>query len=348
VHVEWVAEEGHSWATVPFDEKARSFDLLVIDHPFVGHAVASRSLVPFETLLPDATLAGISCDSVGRSQTSYEFEGATWALSIDAATQVSAFREDLLKQKGIEPPTSVEELLSLAASGDLTYATPGRTINVLMTFLALCGHFGANPCAQGERRVVDRAVGESAAELLFAIYRAAHPMSRASVPHEVLEAVAQSDEVDYGFLVYSYVNYADVRLEHPLAFRPAPIRSSVLGGTGIAVSSFSNNPHEAAEFAAWVCGPAIQRGVYFDAGGQPARRTCWLDDRLNRSTNGFFASTLDVTESAYLRPRFSGFVEFQNRGAQALCAFLDGDHNSDSTLAALDVLYQDALDKART
>jgi multiple sugar transport system substrate-binding protein len=67
------------------------------------------------------------------------------------------------------------------------------------------------------------------------------------------------------------------------------------------------------DYLAFVHAPEHQRGVYFDAGGQPGLRSAWVDERVNHQSGRYFLNTLDTLESAYRRPRFDGFVPFMKR-----------------------------------
>src|SRR5579864_9024345 len=57
------------------DELAGSYDLLVIDHPFVGLAARSGSLHPLDAVLPREFLELQHEQSAGPSHRSYEYGG---------------------------------------------------------------------------------------------------------------------------------------------------------------------------------------------------------------------------------------------------------------------------------
>ena len=56
----------------------------------------SGHLMPFDGMGRDDDLATLAAQSVGASHPSYEFDGRQWALAIDAATPVAAYRPDLI------------------------------------------------------------------------------------------------------------------------------------------------------------------------------------------------------------------------------------------------------------
>jgi multiple sugar transport system substrate-binding protein len=50
--------------------------------------------------------------------------------------------------------------------------------------------------------------------------------------------------------------------------------------------------------------------MYFREGGQPASLAAWTDSSVDSEADGFFSGTLATLQTAYVRPRFDGFVRF--------------------------------------
>jgi multiple sugar transport system substrate-binding protein len=85
----------------------------------------------------------------------------------------------------------------------------------------------------------------------------------------------------------------------------------------------------------------VQRGSYLEGGGQPGHRAAWTDERANANANGFFADTLDALDAAYLRPRYDGFLSFQDEAGDLVHAYLrDRTRDADEVLDALDASYR--------
>ena len=78
----------------------------------------------------------------------------------------------------------------------------------------------------------------------------------------------------------------------------------------MAVSQFSSHRDEAAAYAKWLASPEHQRGTYVREGGQPASLSAWRDPGIDEAAGGFFSETLESLQTAYVRPRFDGFVRF--------------------------------------
>src|SRR5690348_14521702 len=87
VRVIWDIQALGGFESHPLADLAQRYDLINMDHPHVGDAVASNCLLPFAHL-PD--------EYVGPSLESYKMNGVYWAIPIDAACQVAAFHGDRL------------------------------------------------------------------------------------------------------------------------------------------------------------------------------------------------------------------------------------------------------------
>ena len=113
------------FADFPLQKLAETYDLLVIDHPFVGFAAADGCLLPLDEFIDAAVLADQAANSVGPSHRSYHYGGHQWALATDAAGHVSAYRPDLIEEIGGLPQTW-DEVLALAETRKRPGARPGR------------------------------------------------------------------------------------------------------------------------------------------------------------------------------------------------------------------------------
>jgi multiple sugar transport system substrate-binding protein len=90
----------------------------------------------------------------------------------------------------------------------------------------------------------------------------------------------------------------------------------------LAVSRACRHPEQALAYAAFVAGPLIQKSLYMQAGGQPGHRAAWLDPSANAASTNFFASTLPTLDSAWVRPRFPGFIVFQDAASKLVHDYL--------------------------
>jgi multiple sugar transport system substrate-binding protein len=350
VRVAWTTRSLQAFADQPVEELARRFDLIYLDHPALGQAVARSCLVPLDGHLDEATLAEQAEGGVGRSAESYELAGHRWALATDAAAQVAAYRPDLLERAGVALPRTWPEALEAAGPlrrAGLWAALPAIPVDAVCAFLAVCAALGEAPFQQAGR-VVSRGTGREALELLRALVGRCHPWSLDWNPPGMLEQMSSGDEVAWCPLAFGYVNYARPGFrKHLVLAAPPPagddgVPRGTLGGAGLAVSAHSPAIDQAVGYAAFVAGPEVQRTVYFQAGGQPGHRSAWTDPAVNAEANGFFRDTLAALDAALLRPRHDGFLGFQDAAGGLVHDHLRGGGDPDGVLRAIEAAWSAA------
>lgn len=349
VRIEWRTRSLQAFADFPVQRLAEDYDLLVIDHPFVGFAATDGCLLPLDEVIDAAVLADQAANSVGPSHRSYHYGGHQWALATDAAGHVAAYRPDLIEEIGGLPRTW-DEVLALARArrgqDRAQVAVPLIPVDSLCSFSTLCAAVG-EPLFQEPDRVVSRATGRHALGMLRALRAAAHPESLQRNPPRTLDLMSTTDEIAYVPMLFGYSNYAQP------GFRPRVVRftgvptvdggasrGGILGGAGLAISAHTKHPEAAAAYAAYVASPDVQRGVYFAGGGQPGHRAAWLDDAVNAASSDFYKDTLDALDRAYLRPRYNGFMAVQDRSGELIHAWLADGGSADRLLDHLDELYR--------
>lgn len=350
--ITWEKRSLHAFEAFPVERLAPQYDLVVLDHPFVGHAARQGLFLPLDRHLPADFLAEQAAASAGPSHESYRFDGHQWALAIDAAAPVAFWREDLLERMGVPPPRTWEDALALARQGRVE--VPAAPINCLMNFYALCLALGEIPFA-APGRVVSPEVGAAALARLRELLAPCDPgcWSRNPIASHELVAAAGNDRLAYCPFAYGYSNYArDGFSARLLTFGECPTIEgrplrTVLGGTGLAVSALRPEAARALAYARFVASAPVQRGLYAQAGGQPARREAWLDPENNRIAHGYFASTLPALERAFLRPRYHGHVAFQEQAGPLIQAALRVAGSDAETLQRLDGLFRRSLEPAR-
>jgi multiple sugar transport system substrate-binding protein len=346
VTIEWHKRSLQEFADAPIERLAERFDLLIIDHPFAGYAAAHPTLLPLDEHLPAEFLADKAANSVGASHASYAYGGHQWALAIDAATPVSAYRPDLLERYGVRLPETWDDLLALARRG--LVALPAIPIDSLMNFYMLCIGLGEPPFANDEQ-VVGPQAGAVALELLRELAGQCAPACLQRNPIATYEALVGGDDLVYCPFAYGYSNYArpeytsrPLRFGGLVRFDGRSLRST-LGGTGLAISARCHDLRPALEYAQLVAGPASQRGMYAMSGGQPGHRQAWLDPALNRACGNFFLDTLPTLDDAYLRPRYPGYIRFQDQAGPVVHRYLREGGDPRATLAEMDGLYRRSL-----
>jgi multiple sugar transport system substrate-binding protein len=340
VEVSWDKRSLQDFESYPVEQLAREYDLIVIDHPHVGQVTAEGCLSPLD--VPDYAAQGeaLAKASVGASYPSYRWQGRQWALPIDAATQVQAWRPDLIEA----PAASWSAMLALARRGQVHCAM--RAPHSLMSFYTLAGNLG-RPCAIDGPALIDEAAGVEVYEFLRELVTHLDPACFAMDPIDVSEAMAKEDAkiacvpLMYGYVSYALEGFRARRLRFadiPAAGAHGPI-GSALGGTGIALSAQSAHKAEALAFAYWVAGAEAQAGPYAASGGQPGYAAAWESPAVNQPVADFYRATRATLEGAWVRPRHSGYMAFQHATALRLNEALRAGESGKTLVGALNEMF---------
>ena len=285
--------------------------------------------------------------SIGATFESYCYAGRLLALPIDAATPAPSWRWDLLERAGVSVPATWPEAVALARRK--LAIIPAFNADLFLHFLMLIRALGSNPCADAGI-IAPRGTMRTALNLLREL---TEPMPRAIFdwnPIQVAEQMTATDEFAWNAFAYTYNNYArDGFARSRLRFgnlisldAHAPRLRSVLGGTGIAISSQCRNVETALDYASFVARGATQRSIYVNAGGQPSHRDAWGSPPADALLGGFFTGTRNTQEDAFIRPRYSGYVPLQTRGGSALQEALRDGRDTEAVLEKLDLLYRES------
>jgi multiple sugar transport system substrate-binding protein len=339
VEIVWEKRSLQAFADQPIQRLAEDFDLLVIDHPFVGYAANHPVLVALDEHLDASYLADQARHSVGASEPSYWYEGHLWALAIDAATPVSAWRADLLPN----PPHTWQELLTLAHQKKV--AVPAIPIDSLMNVYMLCNALGEEPF-QRSHEMISQSIGIAALQHLAELVHACHPDCLTRNPIATYEALARGDAAycpfAYGYSNYARVHYASQRLTfgNLVRWHDGKRLRSTLGGTGLAISQRCQHRDIAVAYARYVASPECQSNLYVTSGGQPGHRSAWTSADANTLTNNFFRDTLTTLDEAYLRPRYDGYLHFQDEAGPVVHEYLRQGGNPATYLERINELYR--------
>jgi multiple sugar transport system substrate-binding protein len=347
VEISWDRRTLREFGEAPIEQYADRYDLIVIDHPFTGFAAAHDVLVNLAPYLTPAESDVFARDSVGLSWNSYWYGGGLWALPLDAATQVASYRPDLLARLPGAPPKTFEDVLKLAAAARargqfvIVPACPIDAISLVFTLSANLGH----PISEIADSFLESGVACEVLDRLHALIAAAHPKSVDWNPVQVYDFMVSSSDALYCPWGFGYSNYSRRGVPVPLKFADAPAAGNIgcsgtmIGGTGIAVTVSCAHRDPAVAYAKWLVSIEHQTGSYFREGGQPASLAAWTDPAIDAEANGFFSGTLDTLESAYMRPRFDGFVPFFESAGIEINRCLRGDLSDQKLVDFLNVQF---------
>ena len=340
LEIHWEKQPLEGFESHPIAGLCARYDLVVLDHPHVGEALAGDCLLSLEDVFGAETVAELGKASIGPSLTSYRFAGKHWALPLDAATQVMALRPDLVE----DVPTTWDDVARLSRdTGKVALSIAGP--HACLSFLSIAAAFGEPPAEKDPDILVSENVGRKVYDLMAELAARSPASVRHKNPIGILGHMAEHDDVALCPLVYGYVNYAAPQNSHSLAFHNAPRAradgrpGSTLGGTGIGVSRRAHITSSLKAHLLWLMSREAQSGFIPDHEGQPSRRDAWHDERVNRRWGNFYRNTADTLEQAYVRPRHDGYITFQGKASALLGAAFDEKRSASDVLNELQSLY---------
>lgn len=349
VKITWEKRSLQDFADKPIGLLAAEYDLLVIDHPWIGYGAEENKFLALDNYLPPAFLEDQKVNSVGRSFESYTYNNKLWSLPIDAATPVASYRPDLMQKKHCSLPTTFDEVLKMAEKGYVIL--PGIAIDTLMNFFMFCVSLGEAPFTEKEV-VISEKTGLEALALYKSLTDKVDPLCFDLNPIKTYEQMAASDDYLYCPFAYGYVNYAwqgyaDNRLEFTDLVKlkdtsDQPL-SSTLGGTGLAIAAHCQEKEIAIQYIEYVASAGCQQNLYINSGGQPAHLKAWQNRAANQSTGQYFNATLPALQRAYLRPRHNGYIHFQDQAGKFIRDYLRTGGSAHNLLQQLNHLQNKAF-----
>lgn len=318
ITIRWDRRTLREFGEAPIERYLDRYDLIIVDHPFVGFAAAHGALVDLAPSLGKSDRLRFATDAVGPSWESYWYGEGLWAFPIDAATQVASYRPDLLRTVSQHVPDSFDDVLEVARKAGKAgkcIVVPACPTDAISLFFTLTANLGF-PIPEQREFFVEDSVAAQVLDRLHALISLAHPNSVEWNPIQVYDFMIAGADAVYCPYAFGYSNYSSIDRPIRLKFTNAPAAGdrgcagTMLGGTGVAVSRLSAHPMEAIAYAKWLVTAEHQRGTYFREGGQPASLAAWIDPSVNAAADDFFSGTLQTLQTAYLRPRFDGFVRF--------------------------------------
>ena len=343
VRIEWQTRSLSGFGEDPLDELAGSFDLLIIDHPFVGDAAASGAFRALDELVAPDVLHERARASVGPSHASYDYAGHQWAFAIDAAAQVSAVHERFADERMPATWDEVVEFGGRLRRDGRWLAMPMWPADLVVAAYSIANGLGVGLFVDDE--VLPRPSGVLVLGLLKRLCDLSHPDALTWNPPTLLDRM-RDDVVHYAPILFGYSNYSRPTTQGDrIAFGNIPTGSgnpvgSTLGGAGIAISTACAQPAAAADYATWITSAEVQTGEYVRSGGQPGRYEAWTSDEVNAASGDFFRRTLATLEGAWVRPRRAGYQVFQKEASVVMRDYITGALTAESTMRALDELWR--------
>lgn len=303
-------------------------DLVLIDHPHIGEAVAGEQIVALDGLLAAETIKDCRDGAIGPSGWCYEHAGSTWAIPIDAACQVLACSHT------IASPVTVEEVVALAQARPGRVALPLHPAHALSAFVSIVAALGADDAVTG---FGDESLAVEALDVMARLVALGPTVAQQWDPPAALAAL-EGQAVDCVPWTYGYVGY-DVQWADAPAWDEGGTPGCILGGVGMAVLSGANDPVAAAAFAAWFGGTHTQRTIVTTCGGQPAEFGAWA-----ASPDPLCETTVRSMEAAVVRPRATWWPALQIDAGELIRANLIAGVPANETAERLHERYDQRLE----
>ena len=337
VSVDWSARSLLAFGDQHISEFYANHDLMIIDHPHVPDAVHANAVIALEDVASAEDMALLAKTSVGASHDSYIYKGKHWALAIDTAAQVSAYRPDKTSQSLVFWSDVLD------AGGEGLVLWPHKPVDAFSTFATIMAQKGHALCSGSE--YIDKAVAAEVLAFMIELAKVVPAQCLSMNPIEAAEYLVTTDKEHYSICMYGYTNYSRNGFrERPIIYDDVPsfdglASGSQLGGAGIAISSATKNVELAAKVAILLSLPQIQSTTYVDAGGQPGNLAAWKAPHANAITRNFFNNTLRTLERAWVRPRFLGWPDVQYQSSLIIHKILKEKNFSSSDIAAISETY---------
>ena len=346
VDIVWDKRPLQAFADKPIENMAFEYDLMVIDHPHVGEASRKNLLSELDSFSKfKDKINTLSKNSVGLSHQSYNFNNHQYALAIDAAAPVAAYKVGALD----ELPFTFEQVLKLAEKSLVMW--PIKPVDAISCFNTIAANIG-HAINSTEHKFIDRGIGITILKMMKKLSSLVPKDCLEMNPINVLDYLSSNNDRVYCPLLYGYSNYSRKNFRDDLIkFTNIPsfdennnnCKGAQIGGTGLAISKETKNIEIALDYVFWVASEECQKTLYYYSGGQPGHIKAWKDKNINNDCNNFFINTLKTLENAWLRPRFDGYMYFQDVAGTIIHDYLKNDKQADITIDKLIMEFEKSL-----
>ena len=207
--IKWDARSLSDFGDLPLSALVDHYDLLIIDHPFVGEAHAKKLLVPLENLLSYEFLEQQSQLQVGPCYASYSFSGHQYALPVDASAQFCVLNPKLLNWDST--PGDWDEFLELLEDRGFKKKVlwPLCPTDLWCSFLTLAAQLAKKTSAKVfDDQGLNIAISSEALDLLKRLIEGIPSQCFNLNPIQVLDILSSQNEYALAPLIFGYNNYS--------------------------------------------------------------------------------------------------------------------------------------------
>ncbi len=330
-----------------------NFDLLMIDHPWVGELAVNGWLVDMDELLTSVQQLDLDEDADRSSLEAYRYDDGAcarlWSLPVDGACQILAFRPELVGTAVDQLPGDWDSFLALGESlheppDHCAYTHQFGGPNHFLTLLGIAAALGDAPYSSPSRGL-HRDAGARGLDILRRIWELSiesQVESPDTLVHRTFPLMMAEDRAAMCPGVFAYITHYGGEGERQLAIADMPVmpetgkRTSLLGGMGLAIASASPHRDAAWEYATFVMSREVQGGVFVENGGQPGRVSALTSGYADAECAGFGPVLAAALDDCYIRPTPPGWHRAERAGGDVVSRFLAGEVAERETLAELD------------
>lgn len=347
IKIEWDVRSLKAFGDAPVDKLAEQYDLIILDHPWIGFIETHQIMLPLDEYIEKEFIQDQQQNSVGKSFESYYMNNHQYALPIDAACPIAFYSPDKLKAVNGTLPKTWGDIIEMAKRGEVICA--GNGTSILMQFYMLCATKASEQMFNQDEIAPEPIMRESLLEIkeLFS-YLPKEIFNRNPIGiYEMLvaeEGKAYYCPCDFGYSNYSRRGYSRHKIiATDVVSYKGNMLKTVLGGAGIAISAKCREINDAIDYVKYTTSGEVQKTLYVENGGQPGHRKAWLDKEANRITADFFRNTLETIDNAYLRPRYNGYLYFQEKAGPMIREWLLTSSSIEILIKQLQDLYHKSL-----
>ena len=345
VCIKWDKRSLQAFADRPIAQMVEEYDLMVIDYPHVGEVSAKGLLHNFDVEKYSKALEILQKQSVGLSHQSYNIDGHQWALALDAATQVSCYRSDLITSL----PKNWDDLFQLAQNKRVIW--PLKPVHAISSFYSIYNNI-TEVFEPNDKDFIQNDFGIKTLQMMKLISQHVSSECFDMDPIKTAEILSEHDDFYYSPYTYGFSNYSRIDYRKNLLTYADVIdlsgkgpHGTHLGGTGIAISNKSKNKDLALEYSYWIAGSECQQTTFYSSGGQPGNSDAWENDTINLETNNFFKNTRLTLDQAWVRPRHNGYMKFQDESGNMINEYLQSNVNEVDVIDKLKLMYAESFEE---
>ncbi|MBD2436962.1 ABC transporter substrate-binding protein [Nostoc sp. FACHB-110] len=322
------------------------YDLINMDVIWTSKFAAAGWLLPLDDRISQQELAAFSPKDVEGGK----YQDKLYRIPMRSDAGVLYYREDLIKQAGLKPPQTFDDLMRISQTLQKKdkinwgYVWQGRQYEGLVAMFAeVLDGFGGFWVKPDTLEVgLDRPETLKAIEFLRnTVSQGVSPPGVTTYQEEDTRRLFQSGQVaflrswPYAWPLAQAEN-SPIRGKvgiQPMVHAPGYTGAACLGGWGLGIAKSSRHPEEAWKAIQYFTSREAQRRFILSAGYVPSRRELFTDPEIV-AKYPHYPHLLEVVDNAVLRPPIAQYAQTSDILQRYLSAALSGRMNPEQAMQA--------------